>query len=80
MNQENRHSNKPNDPDGLTDQYFSGSKIPWEKSKTEVWNELEELIAKEDQSPVPVRRLLPQQAMARTGCIAGSPSFCVLIS
>ncbi len=59
MNQEHKHMDKQNDPNGLSDQFFSKAKIPWEKSKAEVWNDLENRIAKEDQSPVLVRRLLP---------------------
>ena len=59
MNQENRHIDKKNDPDRLSDLFFSRAKIPWEKSKTEAWNDLEACIEKEDRSPVLVRRLLP---------------------
>lgn len=59
MNQENRHIDNQNDPDRLSDQFFSGAKIPWEKSKAEVWQDLEERLTKEDRSPELVRRFLP---------------------
>ena len=59
MNQENRHIDKKGDPEELSDLFFSKSKIPWEKSKAEVWNDLEERLVKEDQSPELVRRFLP---------------------
>ena len=59
MNQEKRHRDKKNDPDGLSDLTLSNAKIPWEKSKEEVWNNLEERLATQDPSPVPIQRLLP---------------------
>ncbi len=59
MNQDNRHRDLKKDPDGLTDQIFSNAKIPWEKSKAEVWNDLEEKITKEDRTTVHVRHLHP---------------------
>lgn len=61
MNQENRHSDKKKDPNGLPDQIFSSAKIPWEKSKSEVWNNLEEKITKEDRTTVHVRHLHPNR-------------------
>ncbi|MCD4710741.1 MAG: FecR domain-containing protein [Bacteroidales bacterium] len=59
MNQDNRHIDNPNDPDRLSNLFFSGAKIPWKKSKAEVWQDLEELMTKEDRSPELVRRFLP---------------------
>jgi ferric-dicitrate binding protein FerR (iron transport regulator) len=59
MTQENKHTNRENDPDGHSDLFFSKAEIPWKKSKEEVWNNLEQNIMKEDRSPVPVGRLLP---------------------
>jgi ferric-dicitrate binding protein FerR (iron transport regulator) len=59
MNQENRHRDKPNDPEGLSDLFFSSANIPWEKSKEEVWNDLEKRIAEEDRPPVLIQGLLP---------------------
>lgn len=59
MKQEKKHIDKINKPDGLSDLFSSHSKIPWEKSKAEIWSDLEEQILKEDRSPVPVRSLLP---------------------
>jgi ferric-dicitrate binding protein FerR (iron transport regulator) len=59
MNQDKRHRNKKNDPDGPADLIFSNAKIPWEKSKEAVWNDLEKQLDREDRSTVPVRRLLP---------------------
>ena len=61
MNQENRHRDLKKDPDGLPDQIFSNAKIPWEKSKAEVWNDLEEKITKEDRTNVNVRHLHPNR-------------------
>jgi ferric-dicitrate binding protein FerR (iron transport regulator) len=61
MKQENRHKNKKNDPAELSGLFHSHSRIPWEKSKGEVWNDLEDLMAKEDQSPVRVRHLHPNR-------------------
>jgi ferric-dicitrate binding protein FerR (iron transport regulator) len=63
MKQENRHTNRhsyrKNDPDGLSHLFSSRSEIPWEKSKDEVWNDLEGKLFKEDQLPVPARPLHP---------------------
>lgn len=59
MNQEKKHIDKQNDPDGLSALFSSHAKIPWEKSKAEIWNDLEGRLEKEDQNPVLVRRLLP---------------------
>ncbi len=61
MKQENRHKNKKNDPAELSGLFLSHSRISWEKSKGEVWNDLEDLMAKEDQSPVRVRHLHPNR-------------------
>jgi ferric-dicitrate binding protein FerR (iron transport regulator) len=61
MNQENRHTDKKNDPDRLSALIFSNTKIPWGKSKAEVWNDLEELITKEERPPVRVRHLHPNR-------------------
>jgi len=61
MDQENRHINKKNDPDGLSDLFFSRSKIPWERSKEEIWSDLEAKLKKEDQVPVQVRPLHPNR-------------------
>lgn len=59
MNQENKHIDKQKDPDQESDLFFSKAQIPWEKSKSEVWNDLEEQLVKEDHSPELVRRFLP---------------------
>ena len=59
MNHEKKHIDKKNDPDGLSAQFSSHTKIPWEKSKAEIWNDLEGRLEKEDQNPELVRRLLP---------------------
>jgi transmembrane sensor len=59
MKQENKHTDKPNDPDRLSDLLFSNTRIPWEKSKSEIWQELEEQLMKEPRSKEPVRRFLP---------------------
>ena len=61
MNQDNRHRDLKKDPDGLADQIFSNAKIPWGKSKAEVWNDLEEKIAKEDRTTVHLRHLHPNR-------------------
>lgn len=61
MNQDNRHRDLMKDPNGLPDQIFSNAKIPWEKSKAEVWNDLEEMITKEDRTTVHVRHLHPNR-------------------
>ena len=61
MKQENGHMNKERDPDGLSDLFSSRTKIPWEKSKEEVWNNLEESIMKEDQSQMQIRHLHPNR-------------------
>jgi len=64
MKQDKRHMDKQIDPNELSDQIFSNAKIAWEKSKAEVWNDLEEQLtaevqsAEEDQSPVLVHRIL----------------------
>jgi len=59
MNQEKRHIKNQDVQDELSNQFFPHAKIPWEKSKEGVWNDLEKRIAKEDQNPELVRRLLP---------------------
>jgi ferric-dicitrate binding protein FerR (iron transport regulator) len=61
MRQENRHKHLKKDPDGLSDLFSSASKIPWEKSKEEVWKDLEDRLIKEDQDPVRVRSLHPNR-------------------
>jgi len=61
MNLENRHRDKKKDQNGLPDQIFSNAKIPWEKSKVEVWNDLEEKITKENRTIVHVRHLHPNR-------------------
>jgi ferric-dicitrate binding protein FerR (iron transport regulator) len=61
MNQDNRHRDLKKDPDELADQIFSNAKIPWGKSKAEVWNDLEEKITKEDRTTVHVRHLHPNR-------------------
>ena len=61
MNQDNRHRDLMKDPNGLPDQIFSNAKIPWEKSKAEVWNDLEKKITKEDRTTVRVRHLHPNR-------------------
>ena len=69
MKQENRHTDKHDDPKGLSDLLSSGMKIPWEKSKAQVWDELERKIDMEDRSPEPVVRTLSGRqwfAMAAT--------------
>ncbi len=61
MNQENEHRDLKKDPNGLPDQVFSNAEIPWKKSKSEVWNDLEELITKEDRPPVHIGHLHPNR-------------------
>lgn len=61
MNQDNRHRDLKKDPNGLPNQIFSNAKIPWGKSKAEVWNDLEEKITKEDRTTVHVRHLHPNR-------------------
>ena len=61
MNQDSRNRDNNKDPNGLPDQIFSNAKIPWEKSKAEVWNDLEEMITKEDRTTVHVRHLHPNR-------------------
>jgi len=58
MKKENRHRDKKDDPNGLSDLLSSGMKIPWEKSKAQVWNELEGKIKEEGRTPEPVVRTL----------------------
>ncbi len=61
MNQDKRYRDKKKDPNGLPDQVFSNAEIPWKKSKSEVWNDLEELITKEDRPPVHIGHLHPNR-------------------
>ena len=51
--------NKKQEHTDLSKGLFSGADIPWEKSKAEIWTELEQSLEKEDRSPVLVRRMLP---------------------
>ena len=53
--------NKDKDPDGLSRLFNSGAKIPWEKSKEEVWSALEDSIRREDLTRVRVRHLHPNR-------------------
>ena len=53
--------NKKQDQSDLSDRLFSGAEIPWEKSKAEIWNDLEQVLEKEVPSPVLVRRMLPRK-------------------
>jgi len=59
MNKNHRDMKNKKDPSDLGERLFSGAEIPWEKSKAEVWRDLEPRLVKEDQSPVLVRRQLP---------------------
>jgi ferric-dicitrate binding protein FerR (iron transport regulator) len=59
MKQENRHIDKPNDPDRLSDLLFSNTRISWEKSRSEIWNELEVKLKKEKRPHEMVRHFLP---------------------
>jgi len=61
MNQDNKHRDMNKEPDGLPDQVFSNGKIPWEKSKAEVWNDLEAKITKENRTTIHVRHLHPNR-------------------
>ncbi|MDF1575891.1 MAG: FecR domain-containing protein [Bacteroidales bacterium] len=75
MIQENIHKNKKIDPDGLSDLFFSHSKIAWEKSQGEVWDHLEKQLTREEASPVLVRPLLPRRQW-----LAMAASFLLLLS
>jgi ferric-dicitrate binding protein FerR (iron transport regulator) len=51
----NKH---PSDPD-LSGEFFSRAKIPWEKSREEVWMDLTDQLQEEHPPRVIVRRMLP---------------------
>lgn len=53
--------NKKQDQSDLSDRLFSGAEIPWEKSKAEIWNDLEQALETKAPSPVLVRRMLPRK-------------------
>lgn len=59
MKQNHRDIKNNKDHSDLSDRIFSGADIPWEKSKDEVWSDLEHRLVKEDRSPELVRRKLP---------------------
>jgi transmembrane sensor len=59
MKQENRHTDKQNDPDRISDLLFSNTRIPWDKSKSEIWQKLEEQLEEESRPKELVRRFLP---------------------
>jgi transmembrane sensor len=69
MKQENRHIDKQDVPKGLSDLFSSSAKIPWEKSKEQVWNELDIKLKEGEGSLEPVQRSLTGKqwfAMAAT--------------
>jgi len=43
----------------VSKELFSGADIPWEKSKAEIWTELEKSLEEKDSARVPVRRIRP---------------------
>jgi len=75
MKKEYRHKDKMKEMDRLIDLLSSHSRIPWKKGKTEVWNELEKNLAKEDPSAVKVRHLHPGRKW-----IAMASSLALLLS
>ena len=61
MKQENGHRNNKVDPDGLSGLYSSKTQIPWQKTREEVWNNLEESLKKENHIQMQVRHLHPNR-------------------
>jgi len=61
MNKMHRDMKHNKDQSDLSDRIFSGAEVPWEKSKAEIWNDLEKRLVKEEASPVPVLRMLPRK-------------------
>jgi transmembrane sensor len=61
MNKNYRDMKNKQDQSDLSEGLFSGADIPWEKSKAEIWNDLENRLVKEDSSPVSVRLMLPRK-------------------
>jgi transmembrane sensor len=75
MKGEKRHIERRHDPNGLSDLHFSNTKITWEKSKEEVWNELEGKIMENNRSPERVRHTLSGRQW-----IAMAASLTILLS
>ena len=61
MNKKHRDMKNNKDQSDPVNRLFSGADIPWEKSKAEIWNDLEHVLEKEVPSQVPVRRMLPRK-------------------
>ena len=59
MNHEPGHMDSGKRPKDLEERISSGMKIPWNKEKDEVWKQLSVRISEEEQSDIPVRRILP---------------------
>lgn len=59
MAQNHRHSKQHSDPADQADRLFSRADIVWEKSKTEIWKDLNVRLKEEDQSQNLIRRFLP---------------------
>jgi len=53
--------NKKQEHKDLSKHLFSGADVPWEKSKAEIWSELEQSLERKDRAPVPVRSIRPSR-------------------
>jgi len=64
MNRDKPHKDQHTDPD-LSAEFFSRTKIPWEKSKEEIWQDLSSHLQEEPSSqPIVVSKLPGKQWMA----------------
>ena len=61
MKREHTYKNLKTDPGDLSSDLFSHSKIPWEKSKEEIWKDLYGNLHEEDRVKNSVSRFLPRK-------------------
>ena len=70
MKQDKRHTNNKLDPEALSDLFSSTSKIAWEKSKEEIWDQIENRLEKERKEDKPVKTVhLSRRWLGLTGSL-----------
>lgn len=75
MTRRKSHIKKLKDPEDLSAEFFSSIRIPWEKSKDEIWKDLSVRLQEEGQKQNDVRRFLPG-----TRWLAAAASLALLLA
>lgn len=70
MKQDKRHTSNKLDPEALSDLFSSKSKIAWEKSKEEIWDQMEDRLQKKGREASPGRTVhLSRRWLGLTGAL-----------